>query len=112
MVKIFIQCTSSSIDLTVKISESFEQQTNYEKQNTQPLLGYESIYTEQTMRVKDLKLLLRLPTLMWRLLLIFFRFYGAANRALKIRLKIPAIMQAYFYRELYYISESQILSAG
>ena len=47
------------------------QQKNYEKQNTQPLLGYESIYTEQTMRVKELKVLLSLPILMRRLLLIF-----------------------------------------
>ena len=47
------------------------QQINYEKQYTQPLLGYESIYKEQTMRVKELKLLLRLSTLMWSLLLIF-----------------------------------------
>ena len=66
-----MQCTSSSINLTVKISESFEQQKNYEKQNTQPLLGYESIYTEQTMRVKVLKLLLSLPNHMRRILLIF-----------------------------------------
>jgi hypothetical protein len=42
-------CTSTIGGRNVKISEIFTQQKNYEKQNTQPLLGYESIYTEQTM---------------------------------------------------------------
>ena len=41
--------TTTSVGLTVKISEIFTQHKNYEKQKTQPLLGYESIYTEQTM---------------------------------------------------------------
>ena len=47
------------------------QQINYEKQYTQPLLGYESIYIEQNMRVKVLEILLNLPKLIWSLLLIF-----------------------------------------
>ena len=47
------------------------QQINYEKQYTQPLLGYESIYIEQTMQVKVLEILLNLPKLIWSLLLIF-----------------------------------------
>ena len=47
------------------------QQKNYGKQNTQPLLGYESIYTEQTMQVNVLKFLLSLHKLMKNLLLIF-----------------------------------------
>ena len=66
-----MQCTSSGADLSVKISEIFKWQNNYEKPNTQTLLGYESIYTEQTMRVKVLKLLLSLPNHMRHILLIF-----------------------------------------
>jgi len=60
-----------SVDITVKISEIFMQQINYEKQYTQPLLGYESIYIEQTIQVKVLEILLNLPKLIWSLLLIF-----------------------------------------
>ena len=63
--------TTTSVGLTVKISEIFTQQKIYEKQNTHPLLGYGSIYTEQTMQVKELKLLLRLSNLMRSILLIF-----------------------------------------
>ena len=55
--------TTTSVGLTVKILEIFTLQKNYEKQNIQPLLGYESIYKEQTMRVKELKLLS--PLLTW-----------------------------------------------
>ena len=66
-----MQCTSSSINLTVKISEIVEQQKNYEKPNTHPLLGYESIYTDQTMIVKVPNIFLSLPKSMWSLLLIF-----------------------------------------
>ena len=88
------------------------QQKIYEKQNTQPLLGYESIYTEQTMRVKELKVLLSLPILMRRLLLIFQILWSNKQSMKKIRHKIPAIRQTYFYRQLYLVYESQILSAG
>ena len=47
------------------------QQKNYKKPYTQPLLGYETIYTEQTMQVKVPKILLSLSTLMRSPLLIF-----------------------------------------
>jgi len=66
-----MQYTSSSVDITVKISEFFEQQTNYEKSDTQPLLGYNSIYTEQAMTVMVLEILLSLPKLMRSLQLFF-----------------------------------------
>jgi len=66
-----MQCTSSGADLSVKISEIFKWQNNYEKPNTQTLLGYESICTEQTMKVKVLGILLNFPTHIWSRLLNF-----------------------------------------
>ena len=42
-------CTSTSVGLTVKISEKFTQQKNYEKQNTQTQLGTRLICIDQTM---------------------------------------------------------------
>ena len=73
------------------------QQKNYEKQNTQPLLGYESIYTEQTMRVKVLKLLLSLPNHMRRILLIFQILWSSKksmkNMTMYIRNKTNLFLQ-------------------
>ena len=66
-----MQCTSSGADLSVKISEIFKWQNNYEKPNTETLLGYESICTEHTMKVKVLGILLTFPTHIWSLLLNF-----------------------------------------
>ena len=56
---------------TVKFLANFIEQINYLKDIKQLLLGARFIYTEQTTQVKMLQFLLRLPTLMWRLLLIF-----------------------------------------
>ena len=73
------------------------QQKNYEKQNTQPLLGYESIYTEQTMQEKVLKLLLSLPNLMRRILLIFQILWSSKksmkNMTMYIRNKTNLFLQ-------------------
>jgi len=66
-----MQCTSSGADLIVKISEILKRQNNYEKPNTQTLPVYESICTEQTMKVKVLGILLTFPTHIWCLLLNF-----------------------------------------
>jgi len=47
------------------------QQKNYEKSYTQPLLGYETIYTEQTTQVMVPMILLSRATLMRNPLLNF-----------------------------------------
>ena len=55
----------------VKFLANFIDHINYLKDIKQLLLGARFIYTKQTTQVKMLQFLLRLPTLMWRLLLIF-----------------------------------------
>ena len=58
------------------------QQKNYEKSYTQPLLGYETIYTEQTMQVKVPKILLSLSTLM-RSPLLMFQILWSSTQSMK-----------------------------
>ena len=55
------------------------QQKNYEKPYTQPLLGYESIYTEQTMTLMVLGILLSLPNHMRSLQLTYYILWSSTQ---------------------------------
>ena len=65
------------------------QQKNYEKPYTQPLLGYETIYTEQTMQVKVPKILLSLSTLM-RSPLLIFQILWSSTQSMKNKTIFPS----------------------
>ena len=58
------------------------QQKNYEKPYTQSLLGYETIYTKQTMQVMVPKSLLSRATLM-RSPLLIFQFLWSSTQSMK-----------------------------
>ena len=66
--EIFTQGTSLNKVFTKSISAHFVQSIKHEKWNTQPLLEQSSIYTELTMQVLVLKILIIVPNIMFMLL--------------------------------------------
>ena len=71
------------------------QQKNYEKPYTQSLLGYETIYTEQTMQVMVPKSLLSRATLM-RSPLLIFQFLWSSTQSMKNKTMYTSNIQNLF----------------